>query len=186
MCDVSWLIHMTLLIHIRDVTQLYVRSGSCDVTWLMSHSYDMTHSHPWHNSILLVTWPIHKCAVTHICVWHDSFLWRDTLTSATWLNCTCDVTHSQMCRDSSVCVTYERVMLHIEQMTWAVTCTCECVMSRHVESCHCHVIMSRHSDVWQSCRHVTSFLRVTASSLCVIESRHSHVIMSSHMTWQRM
>jgi len=34
-------------------------------------TWDMTHSHVWHDPFTCVTWPIHMCDMTHSHVWHD-------------------------------------------------------------------------------------------------------------------
>jgi len=56
------------------------------VTWLI-HVCDMTHICMWHDSSIYVTWLIHICEITHICMWHDSYMY------VTWLIYVCDMTH---------------------------------------------------------------------------------------------
>ena len=52
---------------------------------------DMTHLYVWHDSFICVTWLIHMCDMTHSCV--------------PWLIHMCDMTHSCVCHDSFQCVT---------------------------------------------------------------------------------
>jgi len=52
------------------------------VTWLI-YMWDMTHLYVWHDSFVRVTWLIHIYSY----MWHDSFI------RVTWLIYTCDMTY---------------------------------------------------------------------------------------------
>jgi len=61
---------------------------------------DMTHLCVWHDSFIYVTWLIFICDLTHLYMWHDSSI------CVTWLIYICDMTHLYMWHDSSICVTW--------------------------------------------------------------------------------
>ena len=60
----------------------------------------MTHLYVWHDSFVCVTWLIRMCDMTHSYVWHDSFI------CVTWLIRMCDMTHSYVWHDSFIRVTW--------------------------------------------------------------------------------
>ena len=120
----DWLICVTWLIHMCDMTHPYMWPGTymcvwhdsfiCTtclihkcVTWLI-HMHDRTHSYVWHDSFICVAGLIHMCGMTHSHVWHDSFI------CVTWLIHMCDMTHSYMWLDSFICVTW---LIHMCDMT---------------------------------------------------------------------
>jgi len=99
-------IHVTGLIHMCDMTHLYVWHHSliC-ATWLnymcdMKHSYvcDMTHSYVWQN-------PCTDSRLLHTCNRTQSYVWRNSFKFATWLVHTCDMTEA--------CRTYKKVRSRI-------------------------------------------------------------------------
>ena len=49
---------------------------------------------------MCVTWLIRTCDMTHLYVWHDSFI------CVTWLIYMCHLTYSGACHDSFICVTW--------------------------------------------------------------------------------
>ena len=62
------------------------------VTWLI-HMCDMTHLYMWHDSLICATWLIHVSDMTHSHVWHDTrhvcdmtywYVWHDVLICVTW------------------------------------------------------------------------------------------------------
>jgi len=170
MCDMTrsyvWhdsFIRVTWLIHMCDITHTYVWHDSfiC-VTWLI-HMCDVTRSYVWHDSctrhvtcmsvqlcsnddqvcvsqveILVefefvprnvsfardlvteqhakrkkeITWLIHVCDISHSDVWRDSFIY--VIICVTWLIHTCDMTHSYVWHDSFICVTW---LIHMCDMT---------------------------------------------------------------------
>ena len=63
---------------------------------------DLIHGNVRHNCFIYtcVTWPIHTCDMTHLYVWHDSFI------CVIWLIHMCDMTHSYVWHDSFICVPY--------------------------------------------------------------------------------
>jgi len=72
-------IFMTWLVHMCDMTQSYAWRDSCIclmtyVTWFVhfcdiSHSMrDKNHPYMWHDSFGCMTWLIHICHMTHLCV----------------------------------------------------------------------------------------------------------------------
>jgi len=70
-------------------------------SWLI-HTCDMTHVYVWHDSFIRVTWLIglKTSSTPHSHVWHDS------LTYVTWLIHTCDMTHSYVWHESFIRVTW--------------------------------------------------------------------------------
>ena len=58
---------------------------------------DMTHLYVWHDSFMCVTWLIDICDMTHSYVWHDSFI------CVTWLTHMCDMTHSYVWHVAFLC-----------------------------------------------------------------------------------
>ena len=76
--SVAWLIHI------------------CDMIWWDRNVGYVSMARTW----LCVTWLIHMCAVTHLCVTQK----RGIRSDGTHLNM-CDMTHSYVCRDSSMCDT---------------------------------------------------------------------------------
>jgi len=117
--------HVTWLIHMRDITHPYMWRASfiCEMThpymWHDSSTYmtrpvlicDMTHPYMWHDSPLYVTWRIHiyewlipLCDMTHTFVYiTHSYMWHDSFICVTWLILTCDMTHPYMWHDSTIC-----------------------------------------------------------------------------------
>jgi len=91
---------------------------SC-VTWLI-HICDMTHIYVWHDSFICVTWLIHMCVtrhihmceMTHIYVWHDSFI------CVTWLLDIARTAHLCVWRDSIMCAWYNSTWLVHMCVTW--------------------------------------------------------------------
>jgi len=103
------------------------------VIWLI-HICDMTDLFAWHNPVICVMWLIHMCDMNYSCVWRDSFIrvtWLIQTYAMTLLDgyCStvqglldwfevdlgftellfihvCDMTHSEVCHDSSICVTW--------------------------------------------------------------------------------
>ena len=89
------------------------------VTWLMSpdvfqgrhaliHMCAMTHLCVWHETFMCVIWNIHVCDMTYSYVWHDSFM------SVTWLIHMCGTTHSCVWLDSFIC---EKLLIYMCDMT---------------------------------------------------------------------
>jgi len=65
----------------------------------------MTHPCVWLDSFICVTWLIHMCDMTSPHVWHASFtVWLDLSTRVAWLICTRDMPHpySRVWHDSSM------------------------------------------------------------------------------------
>ena len=60
---------------------------------------DVTHLHVWHDSFICVTWLIYICVMPHSHVWRDSFI------CVTGLIHMCDRTLSHVWQDSFICVT---------------------------------------------------------------------------------
>jgi len=75
---------------VRCSATLSVRSF-CE-TWLI-HMCAMTHLCVCHDSFMCVPWLIHMCAMTHLCVCHDSFI------CVPWPIHKCATTHSSVCHD---------------------------------------------------------------------------------------
>jgi len=140
---VTWLIHICDINHFTDLA----RSRADEIAWLFSklaraaRSYcsldswwffTSCHSHAWNHLLMLVTWLIQVCDMTHgymrhdsfICdtchvthVWHDSLMCDMTHSCVTWLthvwhdSLICDMTHSYMIwlthmwHDSFTCMT---------------------------------------------------------------------------------
>jgi len=105
MC-VIWLIHVrTWLVCVCVVT------NSCTGTKCMHISkYNMVVRTTSKKIIALAMWCLHLCDMTHVCVWHHSFIcltclinvcdmidssvWRVSFMCVTWLIHKCDVSHS--------------------------------------------------------------------------------------------
>ena len=118
-------IRVTWLIYMCDITDSYVwRDSFARAKWLIG-TCDMTNSYVWHISftgsarisIIPMTWLICMCDMTHSYKWHDSVL------RVTWLihrigeykdrtfyfyraRLMSDITHSYAWHDSFVCVTW--------------------------------------------------------------------------------
>jgi len=71
---------------------------------------DMTHVYVWHDSFIHVTWLIHMCDMTHSYMWHDSYV------CVTWIIRTCDMTHACAWHDGCICVPW---LTHIGEMTYS-------------------------------------------------------------------
>jgi len=77
------------------------------VTW-RTHVSAVTHSCVWHDSFVCVTWRIYMCGVAHLYVWRDAFV------RVTWLIRMCDLTRPHVWHDSSTFVTW---LIHMCDMT---------------------------------------------------------------------
>ena len=82
---------------------------------------DMTHLYVWHDSFICVTWLIHMCDMTHSFVWHDSFI------CVTWL--------IHACLESFICV------------TWLMLCVCV-TWRINVRDILIHICDINHSRAW--------------------------------------
>jgi len=117
-CDaftcVTWLIHMC------DMTHLYVwhDSFTCEI-WLI-HVCDMTHSYVWYDSFTHhashsnLTWLIHMCDMTHSYTWHDTFTCETWLIHTFYIFHTCELSHWTVLHDSVICMTW---LIHTCGMT---------------------------------------------------------------------
>jgi len=68
------------------------------MTWLIQMC-DMTHSDVWHDSLRCLKWLIQMCEMSHSNGWHDS------VRCVIWLIQMCDMTYSDMWHESFICVT---------------------------------------------------------------------------------
>jgi len=79
-CVTHVLVHVTLLMHVRDMTHLciwpdsfihrrLIRGISCQLQ-RAAHAYQYV----WHDSFMYVTWTIHVRDKNHSCMWYDSFM----------------------------------------------------------------------------------------------------------------
>jgi len=129
---VTWLIHMCDMTHMfraimwlhHTHTHTHPKSHSHTlthivggVTWLL-HVCGMTHwlirvtrfTHsktPYDIIFSCVTWILHICHISHLCVWHDSQISSQYLTSfSNFLMCTMTVSYVWL--DSFICVTWLR------------------------------------------------------------------------------
>ena len=77
------------------------------------------------DSFICVTWLLHICDMTHLCVWYDSFIggqmdlsWNqvkhDLFTCEIWLIHACDLTHSYLWHAAFICVVW---IIHMSHMT---------------------------------------------------------------------
>ena len=88
---VRWIAHMNeSCIAIHAMYRTYMSDISH--TWLI-HMRDKTHSEVQHAAVIMRTKT-------------DSYVWRDSITSATGLNHVCYMTHSYVQQDSFGCATY--------------------------------------------------------------------------------
>jgi len=119
---------VTCLMHMRDVTHLYV----C----ISFHVCAMSHSHAWHVDFQYVAGLIQKCEITcwfHDCDMTDSYQWVTGLIhmfdvthlSVLWLVHMCDVADACVCQVSFAC---EAWLIHVCDMphsfVWYVSFTC--------------------------------------------------------------
>jgi len=74
-------------------------SASSHMIWLIQIC-DMTHLDVWHDSFICVTWLLHMCDMTH------SLLDMSVSPHMIWLIQMCDMTHSDVWHDSFICVTW--------------------------------------------------------------------------------
>jgi len=65
----------------------------------------MTHAYVWHDAFICVTWLIHMCDMTHLCVTWPTHVWHDLFMCATWLIHMCDMTHACVWHDSCIRMT---------------------------------------------------------------------------------
>jgi len=89
----------------------------------MWHTYmcAMTHTCVWHDSFICVLWLIHMCAMTYSYVWQDSWI------CVPWLIHMCAMNHAYVCHDSCIFVPW---LMHMSAMTYSYVChdtfTCVC------------------------------------------------------------
>jgi len=128
--------------------------------------------------------------VTHLCVWHDSFVW------VTWLIRVCDITHSCVWNDSFVCVTWLIRMFDMTHLcVWHDSFVCEtwiipaCDMTH---SCVRHdsfvcvtwlicVCCMTHSWVWRICACNMTYSCVWLIHVC--DMTHSCIWLITRETW---
>jgi len=146
-----------------------------------------------------VTWLLHICDMTHLCMWHDSFMgiardttlsyvWHDYFICLTWFFRMCDMTLTYVWRDSFICVT---CLFHMCDMphsyvwhdsfiyvTWLIY-VCDMTHSRALRVTRLfHMCDMTHSRVWHD-----SFTRVTwliHMKICKSELRVSRGIGTVH------
>ena len=90
---------VTGLVHMYVTTHSYVGHDSKGI-------HAMTHSCVWHDSFIRVTGLIYMCDRTHTCVWHDSFIcvWHDLFVCVTWLIHMCVTWLIHMCVTWLICM----------------------------------------------------------------------------------
>jgi len=120
---VTWLIHMC------DMTHLFVWHASIICVTCLNYMCDMTHSYVWHASFICVTCLIHTCDMPDSYMWHawfihvtclihtcdmpDSYMWHAWFIHATWLIHTCDMPHSAYrCSVVEICDTTHSYVWH--------------------------------------------------------------------------
>ena len=86
----------------------------------------MTHLYLWHDSFICVTWLIRMCDMTHLYVWHYSFR------CVTWLIYMCDMTHSYVWHDPFICVIWH---IHMCETTHSYVCHDSGSLSPFVQIC---------------------------------------------------
>jgi len=109
---VTWLIHTHWCMrHDSFIHSLIYLTCLTDVC-------DVTHLYIWHDSWMYVTWLIYIYDMTHGCMWRDSFIYM------TWLLDVCDVTHLYIWHDALMHV---RRLIHMCHLThgcmWHVSFT---------------------------------------------------------------
>jgi len=94
-CVARFVMHHIQLVHVCGMSHAYsFWIYGCDIPHYATrfHTCDIKHyptpKSEWHVSFICVTWSIHLCDMTHLCVWYDSFI------CATCLILMCDMTHS--------------------------------------------------------------------------------------------
>jgi len=177
MCDMTHphmrhrpFIHMTCLIHMWDMTHLYV--FTC-VTWhtifdglqgRLKRGLDTIHS----NSTTCVTWLIHTWYITHSSVWHASFICE------TWIIYMWDMTHSYVRHVAFICRTW---LIHMCDMThssvWHASFTCE--------TWHIHKCDMTHSYIFTRATWLTIFDRLQGRPKRGLDTIHSNS--TTCVTW---
>ena len=138
-----------------------------------------------------VTWPIYKCDtshshmrcdMTHLCVWHDSFM------CATWLIYVCDMTHLYVWHDSARCVTWLMHMwdsarcvswlIHMSArfVSWLIHMSFTCETS--IFTCETQLDVCLDSFTCETWLIHTSI----CVSMCVLTHSHVRPLSSSHDT----
>ena len=106
--SVPWLLQMCAMTH---SALLHMFTGEIAVAFIHDALYvcAMTHSHVCHDSFICVPWLIYMCAMTRSCVFSAWLTGEIALASGlpqlTSLH-TCDMTHTCVCHDSFICVTW--------------------------------------------------------------------------------
>ena len=118
---VTWLIHMC------DMSQLYICHNSCicvtccgmgsnpPILWYVWHNSIPCHSPICHMTDSYVGHDSFLCDMTHSYVWHDSFIctWHDSFTRVKWLIHKRGMTRLHLWHDSFVCVAW---LIHVCDM----------------------------------------------------------------------
>jgi len=144
------------------------------VTWLIhlfsvlmlgssSITYKMTHLYVWHDSFICVTWLIHMCDMTHSHVWHDS-----------------SITHMNVWHDSSIHHTHMNQRWRTQCHEW-VTCD-----MTHSSITHIWMRDEEPSIMNESCltyEWVTSHMNVRHDSF--IYHTYEWETSTAHMGWLR-
>ena len=115
--DIGLYMYVAWVIYVFDV-RLELRM--C-VTWLM-HVRDTTHVCVWHDSYIYVTWLIWQgegiwivlAWYMYVCDMTHAWMWHTSFVYVTWLMYVCDVTHSYVWHDSFICVTW---LIHMCDVT---------------------------------------------------------------------
>jgi len=106
---VTWLIHMCTHLHMwPDNKVLASNISSVHVPWIIN-TCEKTQLYTCHDSFVCATRLIHMCGMSHSCVRHTLFLWRDSkfqisthISLASWLISISDTTHSYVRHDSFI------------------------------------------------------------------------------------
>jgi len=161
------------LIHVCNMTHSYVWHDSFRCAAWLIYTCDKTHSYVWHDSFICVTWLIHTYEerhessigvqrdMTHPHVWHDSSTCVTySFIRATWLIYMCDMIHSYVRRDSSICAA---CLIHVCDMTHSYVWHDSFIRM----SWFIHMIGVTHSYVWRETWPIHKCKKRHDSSTCV-------------------